>query len=1573
MYKLSDLMVYSAEELLSVATTHSLNVDKNAKKADIQKSVISLLCAKKLVSDDLGLGLYSAKDDDETDLVRDRDIIVEREKDRQLERERMAQSDREMAHEERIERERMEHQERLMELEFKKLEAQAKLQKEASSPKIYSRSTAATILPNFNERAAEYFFEQFEKLAVLNDWPTSEYVNLIQFKLVGRAKDVFISLSIDDLTNYDTVKSKILDAYHITAEKLRQNFRSITKNGGESYLEFINRKSRAFDKWLREAKVDTFNSLKNLILSEEFFQYVPEDIKLYLIDKLDCQCNDLAKLADSYDLSIKQSKSGSKPALFHKKSSPPVRIQDKNFNRNFSEKKEQSTPKATPPQREFSSSSPSKFSRFCSYCKNSGHTYDFCWKRKDHYRFSNNNNAVQNINSFFDSRRNHSVNSPTESELKPNASEFQPKVSTSASSNAALNIKINYPELGRDNILKFHPFVCESFISSVDGADRIRLPVKCLRDTGCSISLVKRNVLPSSFLKCLEGYALITGVGSSQSIPLYYINLNSPFGYDKILVGLVDDLPVAGIDVLLGNDYLGSRVKPEDPVDVTKNGNKNFNNVNNPVVMCSPCSEVKNDEFSEFIYPECVVTRAQSKKCGADSLLQSLSPDNSFNCDVNLCDTFFADLDVSDEKVSVNKLIELQKSDSSLAMVRKDALNINEIENEDICYYYKNDLLMRKWTPASSAPSNTWSVRHQIIVPESYRKHILRLAHDTPLGGHLGVSKTLDRIRGYFYWPGVQKDCSYYCKTCETCQRVGKPNQTIPVSPLIPIPVLDPPFTRVLCDVVGPLPSTSSGNRYILTLLDVSTRYPEAFCLKEVSAPTVADCFIKFFAQFGICKEIQTDQGSNFMSNLITELCNRLQIKKIVASPYHPQSQGALERYHQTLKSMIRCYCEENSSDWDRGIPLLLFATREVPVESLGFSPFELVYGHSVRGPLKLLQESFLGDDHTPISVSNYVSEFQERLIESLNSAHEKLRSSQAKMKTWYDKRSRERKFVVGDKVLVLLPIFGQPLKSKFCGPYDVIKKLSDVNYVISTPDRRKNSRVCHVNMLKLFHQRSDDFICCFSDEIIDEQDCFNNDVDFRNKNFESLNNIDDQLQHLDFDKREQMKSLIHEFKDIFSDLPGLTDKIVHDIDVGDSAPIRQAPYRLNPKKIEIVKSEIESMLEADIIEPSSSPYSSPIIVLTKEDGSARICVDLRKVNDVSKSDSYPLPRIDDLIDKIGSAKYLSKFDARKGYFQVKLTDRAKLATAFATPFGLFQFKRMCYGVKGGPATFQRLMNNLLGHCSSFIIVYIDDVCVFSNTWEDHILHVRILFEIMRDAHLTLKLDKSVFANAEITFLGFKIGLGRLLPKDKNIQAIKQYSVPSCKRDIQRFLGVVGYFRRFVPNFATIAEPLTNLLHKNVKFCWTEPCEVAFNNLKLILCNPPILALPNFQKDFKLAIDASGVGIGAVLFQSDDNDIDHPLSYYSKKLNSHQKNYSTIEKEAFALISAVKHFSIYLECSATLVYTDHNPLTFIHKFKSQNAKLLRWFIFLQPFNLKIVHISGKRNLIADALSRAPSP
>ncbi|XP_054867013.1 retrovirus-related Pol polyprotein from transposon 412 isoform X1 [Amphiprion ocellaris] len=244
------------------------------------------------------------------------------------------------------------------------------------------------------------------------------------------------------------------------------------------------------------------------------------------------------------------------------------------------------------------------------------------------------------------------------------------------------------------------------------------------------------------------------------------------------------------------------------------------------------------------------------------------------------------------------------------------------------------------------------------------------------------------------------------------------------------------------------------------------TRFPEAIPMRKITAPAVAKALVKFFSLFGLPKEIQTDQGSNFMSRVFAQVMKQLDITHHYSSAYHPESQGALERFHSTLKSMLRAYCFEVEKDWDEGVHLLLFAAREVAQESLGFSPAELVFAHTVRGPLKLLQEKWL-DDNKPQNLCDYVSNFRGKLHRACELAKQNMSITQAKMKRWFDKDAKNRSFSPGDTVLVLLPVPGSALQARYSGPYVVKEKLGDRDYIVATPDRKRRNRVCHVNMLK--------------------------------------------------------------------------------------------------------------------------------------------------------------------------------------------------------------------------------------------------------------------------------------------------------------------------------------------------------------------------------------------------------------------------------------------------------------------------------------------------------------------------
>ena len=928
-------------------------------------------------------------------------------------------------------------------------------------------------------------------------------------------------------------------------------------------------------------------------------------------------------------------------------------------------------------------------------------------------------------------------------------------------------------------------------------------------------------------------------------------------------------------------------------------------------------------------------------------------------------------------EVGPDELHQAQLNDSTLApFFARVGEGSNEVDGQER-FIIENNVLVRKWREKDGGELA------QVVVPTELREDLIKLAHEGPMAGHLGVRKTVARLRYNFWWPGMAAAVASVLKCCHTCQLVGKPNQVPPVAPLHPIPAVQPPFTRVLLDIVGPLPPTKAGNKYLLTIMDATTRYPEAIPIRSFHASVVIKKLVEFFTHFGLPAEIQTDRGTNFTSNLFEQTMTEWGVRHVLSSAYHPQSQGALERHHQTLKNMLRTFCCDHEQDWDEAVPYVLFAVREAPTESLGFSPNQLVFGHRVRGPLDVVKEAWCQSPEGSSSLLKQVQTTRERLHKALEVAQQHLQQAQGKMKGYYDRRAQYRSFQPGDEVLVLLPVQGQPLAARYSGPYLIEKRVGDLDYVISTPDRRRKAQLCHINMLKPYLRDSSQkgrlvlareeapLVLFFSDDGVPPStevfeplvpaDCFQGN---------NLQLLRDKLAHLPEEKKKEMFQQLSQYPAVFSTAPGRTQLATHDIDVGEATPVKLPPYRVNPQKQQLLEKELEFMLQHDLVRQAYSEWSSPVTLQPKPDGRVRLCGDFRKVNALSKSDTYPLPRVDDSVDRIGAATYITKVDLMKGYWQVPLTPRAQEIASFVANGKIYKCQVMPYGLKNAPATFQRLMDRVVDGLNN-CVVYIDDVVIYDSVWEEHVHNVEALFVRLQQAGLVVNLAKCEFVHARVQYLGYVVGHGCVTPPEAKVEAIRRFPAPSCRRSLQRFLGMVGYYRRFVPHYSTLLAPLTDLLQKGQKWKWSEECDKAFVGLKNVLCSLPVLQAPDFSRPFALAVDASNVGVGAVLMQPDNLNIHHPVCYFSKKFNSAQRNYSVIEQELLALILALQHFEVYVPTHGPTitVYSDHSPLQFLNRFKFKNTRLTRWSLLLQEYDLKVQHIKGTDNKVADCLSR----
>lgn len=460
-------------------------------------------------------------------------------------------------------------------------------------------------------------------------------------------------------------------------------------------------------------------------------------------------------------------------------------------------------------------------------------------------------------------------------------------------------------------------------------------------------------------------------------------------------------------------------------------------------------------------------------------------------------------------------------------------------------------------------------------------------------------------------------------------------------------------------------------------------------------------------------------------------------------------------------------------------------------------------------------------------------------------------------------------------------------------------------------------------------------------------------------------------------EQKAKLLELIHSYDDIMSKHEsdtGLTDVMQHTINTGDAAPINQRPYRLSFSERSDVQKLVTEYIDAGFIQESDSPWACPIVIVRKKDGTLRFCCDWRKLNSVTRKDAMPLPRIDDMIDRLGKATVYTKLDFTSGYYQVPLDVESREKTAFVTPDGHFEWRVMGMGLTNAPATFQKLMYKVLGGLLwTNAMAYLDDIVVFSKDFDQHLVDLTKVFDRIRKCKLKIKPPKCSFAKAGIHYLGFVITPRGVECDPETTARVENFDIPRNKKDVRSFLGLTSYYRKFIRNYANIAKPLHNITHHDSAFEWTSECQEAFEKLKGILISPPILAFPNFEKPFVLATDASGVGIGAVLKQKGDDGKERVVAYASRVLDDAERKYFPIERECLALKWACHVFRPYLFGTTFEVHTDHKPLTELKKSSVNNEKLQRFRNALLGFDYDIKYKPGKKNGDADAMSRYGMP
>ncbi|XP_055997762.1 uncharacterized protein LOC125654613 [Ostrea edulis] len=829
-------------------------------------------------------------------------------------------------------------------------------------------------------------------------------------------------------------------------------------------------------------------------------------------------------------------------------------------------------------------------------------------------------------------------------------------------------------------------------------------PVTLLRDSGCRNIVVRRSLVKEEKLTGKYETCILAD-STKRTVPVAKVHIDTPYVTGEFEVWCMDN-PV--FDLIIGE--VSNARKPHEP-------NPEWKPKSLLVVETRQQLKDKKKPYKPLKVP--------------DIVKEDIKPDD-LKCE--------------------------QQKDATLEKARKYAQEGRTSCEGKVRWFTNRGLLYREYKSSEKDGGKTFS---QLIVPSKYRDTVMKLAHESIMSGHLAVSRTTARIQSEFYWPGINSDIRRFVQSCDVCQRTISKGKVSKV-PLDKMPLIDEPFKRVAVDIVGPLhPPTDKGNRFILTLVDYATRYPEAIALSGIDTERVAEALLEMFSRIGIPQEILTDMGSQFTSGLMMEVSRLISMKQLTTTPYHPMCNGLVERFNGTLKQMLKRMCSERPKDWDKYLPAILFAYREVPQESLGFSPFELVYGRTIRGPMAILKELWTNDikDQEVKSTYQYVFDLRDRLESTCELAHQNLERASRRHKTYFDKKARICNMKPGERALVLLPTESNKLLMQWKGPYKIVKKVGNVDYML---DVNGTVKTYHANLLKKYVDRVEPEVSFLMSIVTSEETDNSDSEDDQEVYVEVSNSVEsykdvDINNDLDEEEIQTLKGLFRSFGDVFTEKPGDTHMIQHDIRITTDKPVRVSPRRIPFAMEETVKEEVSKMLDMGVIELSDSPYSSPIVLVVKKDNTFRFCVDFRKLNSITVFDAEPMPDVDAMFAKLSGHKFFSRLDLSKGYWQVPLTQSSRSLTAFQTPLGLFQFTKMPFGLVTAPATFCRLMREVL-HNITNVDNFIDDILVYTQTFEQHVQVLSEVLRRLREANLTARPTKCSAGYRKLECLGHIIG-----------------------------------------------------------------------------------------------------------------------------------------------------------------------------------------------------------------------
>jgi chemotaxis protein histidine kinase CheA len=1425
------------------------------------------------------------------------------------------------------------------------------------------------------------YLKDIETIFARNSVDDDLRVSLLTPQLNRHIRRLMALTPAEDVNDYAKLKARILLEFHASADTHKQSFNEAIRMPHETVVQFTSRLRVLFDSYMEARKVDTLPQLVDLILLDRLKGTLTSQQKFFLSDReIADPTLDLPKITLLID--THESMFGRPQRRFQRNfghaQGREFQPQGRDFQAQGSDPRQSRNMEVKKPYQQADRSRLQ-----CTRCGRSGHVNATCYVTLNKAAPANKQqpkvtrvqacnvvadvNVVDKANVQTRSKRyrrqfqNSNVNSN-----RVNAIQSQTVSPSSCAESSATGCPdskpvgvrrmcpvapaVTYmpPRPGKDSV-PLRRETCDDGSSLSDrlhandrtvSVDFGRGPVICRIDTGCELSVLSTSVVDPRVMKSAHNRVTLQGA-FGDPIGAALVNVDATLVDEQGRPGRTVMLACAVTDVLRQDHALITLDDFEalvgfasaHRVDEVSGSNVAYSD---PALSLEADACRRAEVLATTVRGQLIPTQIQP-----DSILDAVGFD----------------------KCSQSQFASMQKQDTTLASCWAES------EKTGSPFTVVNGVLFH------DAVCGGLGVR-QLVVPAEKRKQIMSVAHDTLWAMHFASSKTAQRILAHFYWPRLQRDVDQYVQTCDNCQLRSRRTKRDRV-PIQAVDRPEHPFEICQVDVIGPFETKSAkGHAYVLTLICMSTKYPYAEPLKGLTSKETCDALMRIFCHTGIPRVIVSDNGTNFVSCGCLQLMDNLGIEVRHATPAHPQANGGIERFNQTFKAMLHhIMVSDSPRSWHEKIPYLLFAYRELPHCTTGFSPHTMVFGSPARGVLAALRDTWSGRESPSrkltSSAKEYLDLLQTVLQEIQTAATLNCKQAQDSYVTYHNTHARDKSFVVGEQVLILQPSSANKTLSQWVGPGAVVAVISPYSYNVSLNNGA--IRNCHANNLRKFHTRA-----CMVGVLVEEDDEIDPTHSIetyppdRQSFEENLSRVD--LSHLPENNRADLVKLLRKHSAVFNDEPGLCNMAQHEINmVPGFVPKAQRPYRIPQKLQAEVDRQLEIMLSTNKIQRSSSAYAHPIVCVTKKSGEIRICADLRYVNSGTVPDSYPMANPDELLLEISPSKVISTLDCSQGYYQIPLRPEDRHKTAFVTNSGLWEYLVLPFGIRTASATFQRTIEAILRpRCASFARPYIDDVAVHSPTFEKHLSQLSKVLTDVANAGLTLKLAKCTFAKPKVKFVGHLVGSGTREPLADKVQAIRDIQEPTTKRALRSFLGCAGFYRTYISRYADVCVPLTDLTksHVNSKIRFNDVERAAFNKIKQKLADSVALHAPDYSKPFVIHADASDVAVGCVLSQEDSTgNALVPIAFASKKFSDTERRWGASVREAYSVLYSLGHWEYMIWGHEITLYSDNNPLHFIAQSASSSPKLTRWSLALQRYQVTVKPIRGSSNLVADMLSR----